>query len=81
LAELEQNDDNEIDRWLFGSDAAVSHHSCVAGLASGLTSRHFTRHDQRNFTEDLQRRSSLPLGCRGCGYLRNHFGFHSEWRN
>ena len=39
------------------------------------------RHDQRNFTEDLQRRSSLPLGCRGCGYLRNHFGFHSEWRN
>jgi hypothetical protein len=43
LAELEQTDDNGIYRWLFGSDAAVSHHSCVAGLASGPTSRHFTR--------------------------------------
>jgi hypothetical protein len=53
LVELEQIDDNGIYRWLFASDAAVSHHSCVAGLASGLTSRHFTPHDQRNFTEDL----------------------------
>jgi hypothetical protein len=39
---MEQIDDNGICRWLFGSDAAVSNHSCVAGLASGLTSRHFT---------------------------------------